>query len=121
MPRLAAAVASLMCAALPGPAAGQLWTDAVPQLPLIRADPLEGLDMRCVGDGDHLTGCLMRDLYFDTKTGTFLFFGRKIDSRSGAADSQDVRSTSEVRRRFNEQTCVLSALVLHACPAAPRT
>lgn len=96
-PPLAAAALPVL-AVLLGSVAGQLWTDAVPALPLIDGDPLDGLDMRCTGDVDYLTGCLMRDLYFDTKKGAFTFFGRSIGSN-------EAKSDGEIRKLFNRETC----------------
>lgn len=107
---LVAAVKLLLLAVSHGSVAGQLWAqaDAVPVLPAIRSDPLEGLDMRCKGDDDYLKGCLMRDLYFDMKADTFKFSGRKI----GSADTMPPEVT---RRRFAEETCVLVTSTSNSC------
>ena len=116
--RRLAAWALLLAYYTSGLAAGQLWTDATPELPSSKNDLFEGMDMRCKGDEDYVTACLIRDLYFDTKTNTFLVFGRKIGS--AATDSAE-----DITQHFDEQTCVVSQLLvahrsawhMHAHPA----
>lgn len=93
-------LALLLLAAAPSQAKWELWTSSASEVvKVMPGDAYQGLDMRCIGSGNHLTGCLMKDLYFDTKKDTFLFFGKKISGRSG-------RDTdTELERRFNEKMC----------------
>lgn len=90
-------------------AADTLW---LPHLPIEAAqahanphDALRGRDMRCIHSTPHLAGCLMKDLYYDRKAKTFLFFGRKIDD----SDEDRHASSEDIERRFREHMCVQAA------------
>lgn len=55
--------------------------------------------MRCIGETDYERGCLVHDLYYDTRTGSFTWFGTSIVASQGATP---VRAGA---RAFAAATC----------------
>ena len=64
--------------------------------------PLDGADMRCRGDGVTSRACLIRDLYYDTDTRAFQFYGTRINT---AKAEKDIKKRE---RTFYNETCVSS-------------
>ena len=61
--------------------------------------PLDGADMRCRGDGVTSRACLMKDLYYDTDTRAFQFYGTRINAAKAEKDSK------KLERTFYNETC----------------
>lgn len=97
--RLALASAGVALLATPMCTAIQLWTAPIKLHAEAQHNPYQGMDMRCVGEDAVHRACLMRDLYYDTATKTFLFFGRNIEPDFVDEDDE------ELKRRFDELTC----------------
>ena len=62
-------------------------------------------DMRCAGTGVVHRGCLFKDLYFDTQTSTFMFFGR-------VPGEAEVGTVADRQERFAAETCASTCIVV---------
>lgn len=64
--------------------------------------PLDGADMRCLGDGELERACLITDLYYDTEQRTFRFHGSHISAAEAPANAADLQ------KAFQRETCARS-------------